>query len=108
MDTGGRLVNNDDIFEEEIRRQVMIAVDEADIILFVVDVVNGVTDLDMEVASILRRTKVPVILVANKTDNNDMKYNSAEFFSLGLGDPCLLYTSPSTRDRQKTRKQSSS
>ena len=90
VDTGGWVVNSDDIFEEEIRRQVMIAVDEADIILFVVDVVNGVTDLDMEVASILRRTKVPVILVANKTDNNDLQYNSAEFYSLGLGDPYCI------------------
>ncbi len=90
VDTGGWVVNSDDIFEEEIRRQVMIAVDEADIILFVVDVVNGVTDLDMEVASILRRTKVPIILVANKTDNNDLQYNSAEFYSLGLGDPYCI------------------
>lgn len=90
VDTGGWVVNSDDIFEEEIRRQVMIAVDEADIILFVVDVVNGVTDLDMEVASILRRTKMPVILVANKTDNNDLQYNSAEFYSLGLGDPYCI------------------
>lgn len=90
VDTGGWVVNSDDIFEEEIRRQVMIAVDEADIILFVVDVVNGVTDLDMEVASILRRTKVPVVLVANKTDNNDLQYNSAEFYSLGLGDPYCI------------------
>ncbi len=90
VDTGGWVVNSDDIFEEEIRKQVMIAIDEADVILFVVDVVNGVTDLDMEVASILRRTKVPVILVANKTDNHNLQYNAAEFYSLGLGDPYCI------------------
>lgn len=87
VDTGGWVVNSDDVFEEEIRRQVMLAVDEADVILFVVDVMNGVTDLDMEVAEILRRSKTPVLLVANKTDNNDLQYNAAEFYSLGLGDP---------------------
>lgn len=65
----------------------MLAIDEADVILFVVDVMNGVTDLDMEVAEILRRSKTPVLLVANKTDNNDLQYNAAEFYSLGLGDP---------------------
>lgn len=67
-----------------------MAVDEADVILFVVDVVNGVTDLDMEVAAILRRTKKPVIMVANKTDNNDLQYNAAEFYSLGLDDPYCI------------------
>jgi GTP-binding protein len=87
VDTGGWVVNSDDIFEEEIRKQVLMAVDEADVILFVVDVVNGVTDLDQQVASILRRAKRPIILVANKTDNNDLQYNAAEFYSLGLGDP---------------------
>ncbi len=87
VDTGGWVVNSDDVFEGEIRKQVMIAVDEADVILFVVDVKNGVTDLDMEVAAILRRTKLPVILVANKTDNNDLQYGAAEFYKLGLGDP---------------------
>jgi GTP-binding protein len=87
VDTGGWVVNSDDVFEEEIRKQVMLAVEEADVILFVVDVANGVTDLDMEVAGILRRTKKPVLLVANKTDNNDLQYNAAEFYTLGLGDP---------------------
>ena len=87
VDTGGWVVNSDDVFEEEIREQVMLAIDEADVILFVVDVMNGVTDLDMEVAEILRRSKTPVLLVANKTDNNDLQYNAAEFYSLGLGDP---------------------
>ena len=84
VDTGGWVVNSDDVFEEEIRKQVSLAIDEADVILFVVDVVNGVTDLDMAVASILRRTKKPVIMVANKTDNNELQYNAAEFYTLGL------------------------
>lgn len=90
IDTGGWVVNSDDIFEEEIRKQVTLATEEADVILFLVDVKNGVTDLDEEVANILRRTKKPVILVANKTDNNDLIYNSAEFYSLGLGDPYCI------------------
>lgn len=90
VDTGGWVVNSDDIFEEEIRKQVMIAIEEADVVLFVVDIMNGVTDLDMAVASILRRTKIPVIVVANKTDNNNLLYNAAEFYSLGLGDPYCI------------------
>ena len=90
VDTGGWVVNSDDVFEEEIRKQVMLAVEEADVILFVVDVMNGVTDLDMEVAGILRRTQKPVLMVANKTDNNELQYNSAEFYSLGLGDPYCI------------------
>ena len=61
--------------------------DEADVILFVVDVMNGVTDLDMQVAAILRRANSPVIMVANKTDNHDLQYNAPEFYKLGLGDP---------------------
>lgn len=87
VDTGGWVVNSDDVFEEEIRRQVAIATEEADVILFVVDVQGGVTDLDTEVAAILRRTKVPVVLCTNKTDNNNDRYGAAEFYSLGLGDP---------------------
>ena len=90
VDTGGWVVNSDDVFEEEIRKQVMLAVEEADVIFFVVDVMNGVTDLDMEVAGILRRTQKPVLMVANKTDNNDLQYNAAEFYSLGLGDPYCI------------------
>ena len=90
VDTGGWVVNSDDIFEGEIRKQVMLAVDEADVILFVVDVANGVTDLDQEVADLLRRTQKPVLLVANKTDNYDLQYNAAEFYTLGLGDPYCI------------------
>lgn len=87
VDTGGWVVNSDDIFEEEIRRQVILATEEANVILFVVDAKNGVTDLDAEVASILRRAKIPVILCANKVDNNEDRFSVAEFYSLGLGDP---------------------
>ena len=90
VDTGGWVVNSDDVFEEEIRKQVLMAVDEADVILFVVDVMNGVTDLDMQVANILRRTQKPVMLIANKTDNNELQYNAPEFYSLGLGDPYCI------------------
>ena len=90
VDTGGWVVNSDDIFEEEIRKQVLMAVDEADVILFVVDVQNGVTDLDLEVAAILRRTRKPVLLIANKADSYDWQYNAAEFYSLGLGDPYCI------------------
>ncbi len=87
VDTGGWVVNSDDIFEEEIRKQVIIATEEADLVLFMVDIRNGVTDLDMDVAKILRRAKLPVILVANKADSNEYTYYAAEFYSLGLGDP---------------------
>ena len=90
VDTGGWVVNSDDIFEEEIRKQVLIATEEADLIIFLVDIMTGVTDLDMDVANILRRTKIPVILAANKTDNNALIYNSAEFYRLGLGDPMCI------------------
>lgn len=87
VDTGGWVVNSDDIFEGEIRKQVVLATEEADLILFLVDVKNGITDLDSEVASILRRTKVPVVLCANKADNNIDIYSAPEFYKLGLGDP---------------------
>ena len=96
VDTGGWVVNSDDVFEEEIRKQVLLAVDEADVILFVVDVMNGITDLDMQVATILRRANKSVILVANKTDNHDLQYNAPEFYKLGLGDPqCISAVSGS-------------
>lgn len=87
VDTGGWVVNSEDVFEGEINKQVAIAIEESDVILFVVDVTNGITDLDDSVAQILRKSKKPVILVTNKADSNDWLYNSAEFYSLGLGDP---------------------
>ncbi len=90
VDTGGWVVNSDDIFEEAIRQQVTIATEEADLVLFLVDVATGLTDLDEDVALILRRTKLPVILVANKVDSNAQIYDSMEFYKLGLGDPYCI------------------
>lgn len=87
IDTGGWVVNSEDIFEGEINKQVELAIEQADEILFVVDAMNGVTDLDDHVAAILRRSKKPVILVANKVDSSDWLYNVPEFYSLGLGEP---------------------
>ena len=87
VDTGGWVVGSEDIFEGEINKQVEIAMEEADVILFVVDVESGITDLDDEVAAKLRRTKKPVLLVANKADNFAQHYEAAEFHSFGLGDP---------------------
>ena len=79
VDTGGWVVNSEDIFEAEIRKQVMVATEEADLVLFLVDVTTGLTDLDEDVAAILRKTKLPVLLVVNKTDNNNQIYDSYEF-----------------------------
>ncbi len=87
IDTGGWVVNSDDIFEEQIRKQVSLAIEEADLILFVVDVQTGITDLDTQVARILRSCKKPIILVSNKADTYEIGYGAAEFYSLGLGDP---------------------
>ncbi len=87
VDTGGWVVNSDDVFESEINKQVELAIEQADVILFVVDAMNGGTDLDDHVAQILRRSKKPVILVANKVDSNDWVCNVPEFYKLGLGDP---------------------
>lgn len=88
VDTGGWVVNSEDIFEEEINKQVALAIEEADVILFMVDIKNGVTDLDDHVASILRRARKPVLLVTNKADNSQAAlYGEAEFYSLGLGNP---------------------
>lgn len=86
IDTGGYVRNSDDIFEEEIRKQVMLAIDEADVILFVTDVINGITDLDDGVAEILRKSKKEVVLAVNKVDNVQRSYMASEFYSLGLGD----------------------
>jgi GTP-binding protein len=86
IDTGGYSVNSDDIFEDEIRKQVLLAIEEADVILFMVEVGTGVTDLDMMMAEVLRRAKKRTILVCNKVDNYDLIYQSHEFYSLGLGD----------------------
>lgn len=93
IDTGGWVVNSDDIFEEEINKQVRIAIEEADEILFVVDASTGITDLDDHVASILRRSTKPVILVANKDDIGDARYNVPEFYAFGLGEPFAISSS---------------
>lgn len=90
IDTGGYTVNSDDVFEEEIRKQVLLAIDEADVILFMVEVSTGITDLDMMMADILRRTTKKVVLVVNKVDNNNQIYGSHEFYSFGLGDPYCI------------------
>lgn len=87
VDTGGWVVNSDDIFEEQIRRQVTVATEEADLLLFLVDAGNGLTDWDENVARILRRTNLPVILVANKVDNSTQQFDAMEFYKLGLGEP---------------------
>ena len=87
VDTGGWVVKSDDIFEDAIRRQVIVATEEADLVLFLVDVMTGITDWDEDVAAILRRTKLPIILVANKVDNSGEYYQAAEFYKLGLGEP---------------------
>ena len=87
VDTGGWVINSDDIFESEINRQVQLAIEQADVILFVVDAMNGVTDLDDSVAEKLRRSRKPVILVANKVDSGSWLYNVPEFYKLGLGEP---------------------
>lgn len=90
IDTGGYTVNGDDVFEDEIRRQVMLAIDEADVILFMTEVSTGITDLDMFMADILRRTDKKVILVVNKVDNSEQLYGTPEFFALGLGEPFAI------------------
>lgn len=86
IDTGGYAVGSDDIFENEIRKQVELAVDEADVIIFMVDVNTSVTDYDMAIASMLRRSRKSVVLAVNKVDNNDRVYGANDFYSLGLGD----------------------
>ena len=100
VDTGGWVVNSDDIFEEEIRKQVLVATEEADLVLFLCDIKNGVTDWDMDVAQILRRNAssagggqgegLPVILVANKADDGKDLYGQYDFYKLGLGDPYCI------------------
>ena len=86
IDTGGYVHNSDDIFEEEIRKQVVLAVEETDVIIFMVDVKEGMTPLDQDVADMLRRTSKKIFLVANKVDNNARIDDINDFYSLGLGD----------------------
>ena len=86
IDTGGYIVGSEDIFEEEIDKQVKLAIDEADAIIFMVDVESGVTPMDEDVADLLRRVKKPVFLAINKVDNSKRLENAVEFYSLGLGE----------------------
>ena len=86
IDTGGYVQNSDDIFEEEINKQVLLAIEEADLILFMVDVATGIHDLDQSVAAMLRRVDKKVLLVVNKVDNNQRLMDATEFYNLGLGD----------------------
>ena len=90
VDTGGWVVNSDDIFEEEIRKQVIIATEEADLVLFLCDIKNGVTDWDQDVAQTLRRAQLPTLLVANKADDGKDLYGQYDFYKLGLGDPYCI------------------
>lgn len=86
VDTGGFVHGSDDIFEKAIRDQVLIAIEEASVIIFMVDVLTGITDLDMEIADLLRRTSKPVYVVANKVDHAKLHYDSSEFYAFGLGE----------------------
>jgi GTP-binding protein len=86
IDTGGYIVGSDDIFEEEIRKQVNLAIDEADLIVFVVNVEDGITPMDAEVAKLLRKVKKPIFTVVNKVDNSMREPDAIEFYNLGLGD----------------------
>ena len=86
IDTGGYVAHSDDVFEAAIREQVVIAIEEATVILFMVDVVTGITDLDDDIAKLLRRSQKPVFVVVNKVDNNQRLTDASTFYSLGLGD----------------------
>jgi GTP-binding protein len=86
IDTGGYVQNSDDVFEEEINKQVLLAIEESDLILFMVDVTCGIHDLDLSVASLLRRNAKTVMVVVNKVDNHERLMDATEFYNLGLGD----------------------
>ncbi len=86
IDTGGYITNSDDVFEEEIRRQVMLAIEEADTVLFIVDVMSGITDLDEKIAALLRKNRKRTLVVVNKVDNSQRYFETSVFYGLGLGD----------------------
>ena len=90
VDTGGFTSNSDDVFESEIRKQVLIAIEECDLVLFMVEAATGITDFDEEIAAILRKCKKPVILTVNKVDTGDKMYDTYQFYGLGLGDPMAI------------------
>jgi GTP-binding protein len=94
IDTGGYVPKSDDVFENEIRKQVTIAIKEADLLIFMTDVATGITDLDQSLANILRRSDKPVLLAVNKVDNNERRLDSNEFYALGFDElHCLSSTS---------------
>ena len=84
IDTGGYLEGNDDIFQKEIDKQVLLAIDEADIILFMVDILDGLTGVDQSISKLIRKSEKPVLLVANKADNSKQAKNIVDFYSLGF------------------------
>ena len=86
IDTGGYIKGSDDIFEEEIRKQVELAIDESNVILFVLDAKEGLTEMDKTVAQLLRSSDKKIILIANKADNTELINNSVEFYNLGMGE----------------------
>ncbi len=86
VDTGGYTSNSDDVFEDAIRRQVGIAIEEADVVLFMVEAATGITDYDAEIADLLRRSKKPVVLCVNKVDSGEKMYDAYAFYALGLGE----------------------
>lgn len=96
VDTGGYIKGSDDIFEEEIRKQVKIAIDECTSVIFMVDVTDGVTEFDKDVANVVRKSKKPIFLVVNKVDNSERHSYAAEFYSLGLGDPYCVSSNSGT------------
>jgi len=93
IDTGGYVTNTDDIFEEEINKQVMLGMEEADVIVFVTDVELGITDLDQSFAKILRGVDKPIYLVVNKVDNGERIYDAQEFYRLGVGEEMFTISS---------------
>src|SRR5690554_2141875 len=110
IDTGGYIKGSDDVFEAEIRKQVELAIDEADAILFLVDVEEGITPMDNEVANLLRRISKPVILVVNKVDNAARAQDAFEFYNLGLGEFITMSGTSGSgtgEDRKSTRLNSS-
>ena len=95
IDTGGYVKGSDDIFEDEIRKQVILAIEECDLILFMVDVTSGITDLDESVAKLLRKSNKKVILISNKVDNSERIAESSVFYSFGVGDEIFSISSVS-------------
>lgn len=95
IDTGGYVCNSEDIFEEEINKQVLLAIDEADVILFMVDTETGITDLDQNFSRLLRNINKPVYVVANKVDNSEQLYDAQEFYRLGIGEELFCISSMS-------------